>query len=572
MPRSSSLESNDPSSFSIETDRRHSLGSLYRTATLTILLLLTLLFDFRLQIFGGFSHLLSSRFDGSIEISILEHWRNVLHGIEQWNKTRYFFPYKGTLAYNDGYLLYGVLYTIFRDSGLDPYISSEFVNITVKAIGFASFFLMTRRVFFVSFAWAAFGAILFSVNASILQHAVHAQLLMVGVAPLLAVFVRETLDSLLHGPGIRLFGWLIATGALLGVWLMTAFYIVWFTLYFGLFFMVALICLASSEQRHAAMRGLRSYWPQAIAALVFIVPLLLPFFTLYLPKARSTGMWDFSEPAYYVLSPVDIINVGRDNLVWGGVDRWLNGRLSPDLPPFSEHTVGFPPLLIIAFFLSVWLAWRKTGPRPALRPVLLQAIAIATLTTWLFTIKMGDFIPWHLIYEAIPGAKALRVVARYQIFLAVPVTVLVVSSLARAGLARPATILICGALLAEEITDCGPRLSIDRNQENALLQAVPVPPKECRAFFVSAPREEIEGSLSANATYSHNVDGMVLSELLHLPTINGFSTFKPPDWDFVDDDPPAYLKRVQTYAFRHQLQGLCALDLKKFQWSVTPFP
>ena len=63
--------------------------------------------------------------------------------------------------------------------------------------------------------------------------------------------------------------------------------------------------------------------------------------------------------------------------------------------------------------------------------------------------------------------------------------------------------------------------------------------------------------------YRHNVDAMLLAAYYNVPTVNGISTFNPPDWDFVNPDAPDYLARVRRYAVRHHLRGLCVLDRRR---------
>jgi len=66
------------------------------------------------------------------------------------------------------------------------------------------------------------------------------------------------------------------------------------------------------------------------------------------------------------------------------------------------------------------------------------------------------------------------------------------------------------------------------------------------------------------------VDAMLLAEWFRLPTINGFSTFRPTDWDFVGPERPDYLQRVTSYVRAHGLEGVCALDLVTNQWESDP--
>lgn len=73
-----------------------------------------------------------------------------------------------------------------------------------------------------------------------------------------------------------------------------------------------------------------------------------------------------------------------------------------------------------------------------------------------------------------------------------------------------------------------------------------------------------------NAIYSHNVDAMVLAEKFGLPTLNGYGTFEPPDWDFVGPERFDYLERVRHYVQAHHLAGVCAVDLLEKRWDVSP--
>jgi hypothetical protein len=174
------------------------------------------------------------------------------------------------------------------------------------------------------------------------------------------------------------------------------------------------------------------------------------------------------------------------------------------------------------------------------------------------------------------------VVARYQVFLAVPVTALATAALAAlarrllAGGAppRPAAAAVLGLLsallLAEQLNAYSPRF-LDRPLELARLRAVPPPPAECRAFFVTAARRESRFGEEVDNVYNHNTEAMLVAEVLALPTINGISTFNPPLWP--DGYPPQadHLEAVRRYARAHGVEeGLCGLDLQRFAWDTAP--
>jgi hypothetical protein len=94
----------------------------------------------------------------------------------------------------------------------------------------------------------------------------------------------------------------------------------------------------------------------------------------------------------------------------------------------------------------------------------------------------------------------------------------------------------------------------------------PPPPPACKAFFTTKAKGQ-DASSAFMRRYPHNVEAMLIAESLHLPTINGYSTFVPPDWNFEDPTKSDYAKRVLAYARDHNVRGLCQLDLETSRWS-----
>jgi hypothetical protein len=63
-----------------------------------------------------------------------------------------------------------------------------------------------------------------------------------------------------------------------------------------------------------------------------------------------------------------------------------------------------------------------------------------------------------------------------------------------------------------------------------------------------------------------------LTAYFRIPTMNGFSTFNPSDWDFSNSTSPDYVARAKAYAERHNLRGVCSLDATKPEkWNQAPF-
>ena len=116
-----------------------------RLAVIALALLLSVGAVFAIPIATQFRFVTGDRLDGLIQVSIFEHWFNVLSGHAAWDTTNYFHPYRGTLAYNEGYLLYGIVYAGFRSIGVDPFLAAEAVFVALRVLGFLTAYWFARR-------------------------------------------------------------------------------------------------------------------------------------------------------------------------------------------------------------------------------------------------------------------------------------------------------------------------------------------------------------------------------------------------------------------------------------------
>jgi hypothetical protein len=540
-------------------------GTMKRGLAATLCGALCLAFFFRGQLGDGFTLLLGDRHDGVIALSILEHWYNVLRGIEAWDRTAYFFPVPATLGYNDGYLLFGLLHAGFRSLGVDPFLSGELVNVATRAIGFAATLALGRRLFGLTFGWALLGAALFTISNNLFIRGSHVQLFSVSFVPALALLGHGVLTALWDGRRRALLGWGAGFCLLFAACLMTGFYMAWYSAFLGGALLLAWLAVAGSTARRRLWVTARAQaWPLAALA-AFAVALNLPFLAVYLPKAAETGMHPWADVVRNAPEPLDMLNVGQENLLWGWLVRALNDAFRPGFPAWSERMTGLPPLLLALYAAS--LVWLARGPAlPPARLALLRALGLASLVTWLLTIQVGGVTAWSLVYAYVPGAKAPRVVARYQLFLTPTVILLALAFLASRRWPRLPMAVVAAVLLLEQANSYAPRF-LDRPLENGRLAAVPVPPAGCLAFYVSAARTESRFGEAVADPYNHNTEAMIVAAARHIPTVNGISTFNPPHWPAGIPDDPGYRAGVEAYAAAWGVNGLCALDLQAMRWS-----
>ena len=530
-------------------------AGLRQSVILGLALALSLGAVFSTQILTGFGLLTGDRLDGLIQVSILEHWFNVLRGNAAWDTTNYFYPYRGTLAYNDGYFLYGLGYAGLRALGMDPFAAAEMVNVLLRVLGFATAYRFANCVLRLSFPWAMLGAALFTLNISAYQQSAHAQILSVALAPGAALLAVRAMQALEAGKARTAFGWGAALALLASAWLMTAFYMAWLLGFYAGVLLLAVLAMRPEARRRLSAVLRREWLAVSAVALVFAAA-VAPFLGLYLPKASESGMHSFAALRPYLPSPGDTLRVGPGNLLLGWSDRFF---APAGAAASAERIVGWPPVHLACFLAAAW-SWRG---RRAMRPVLVAVGAIYALT-----INVGGVSGWWLVYQAVPGGKAIRVVARAWIMLAAgPVLCIVLLWLRDLSDRKPAAAAVLAALLVAEQLSSGPDVArLDRLGELQQLDAVLPPPARCRAFTaLSARSDDPEGSTTLQ-TMSANANAMLVAEVANLPTINGISSFNPPDWNAADPSSPSYLGRMDAYAQAHGVDGLCGLDLRTRRW------
>ena len=529
----------------------------YQPLILYLALLLTMAAVFSTQLLTGFGHVTGDRLDGLIQTSIFEHWFNVLRGRASWDTTAYFYPHRGTLAYNDGYLLYGLAYSAWRSVGMDPFLSAEMVAVILRIVGFAGAYRFVRSVLNLPFPWAAFGAVMFTLGLGAYQQSAHMQILGVAFGPVAALLAIRTMRALEAARPRAAVGWGVGFAVLAAAWLLTAFYMAWLLAFYALLLAV-IAAVTDPAMRHRAVATLRREWPAVAVIAVTCVVAAGPFLALYLPKARDSGMHEFAAVRPFLLTLRETVRVGPGNLLFG----WSDALLFPGRSGWSaERIVGWPPVFLACFAAAAWSGRR--WPAAA-------AAVLAVCAVYLLTLSIGGRSGWWAVYQWVPGAKAIRVVSRAWIMLSLPMLCLVLVWLHRLGGGRPVLATVLAVLLMAEQLSSGPDVAaLDRTAELRRLQSVLPAPAGCRAFAVLSARRDDPEADHVLQTNSANANAMLIAEVAGLPTVNGISTFNPRDWNAADPSSPDYVSRIAAYARAHGLQDVCGLDLRTGRWYAS---
>lgn len=543
-----------------------------RRLLVAVTLLCCLIWFFRDALIARFDLLYGDSYDGLIEVAILQHWYNVLVHGAVLNQVGWFAPYGDTLGYNDTYIVPGAFFTLARLLGADPLIAAFCSHVAMKAIGFLGMYALLRRGLAIGTVLALAGAAIFATANASLLHMLHAQLLSVGLIPwvMLAVIgaVRAALENrpravLLNGAGFA---------ASFGLTALNAFYQAWFFSLFAIMFVPVALLVAGPERRRLLWRAARAHAPRLAVIVVLVAVALLPLIAVYLPKLGESGGHGWGGVSPYLPVARTFVNVGPGNLVWGALVAHLPG---------GEQRFGIAPgLLLLAFAGSIGAILRRRDD-----PVLC-ATALTTLILIVLAMRWSDdFSLWRIVYDVVPGGSAVRVVTRLLLFLLIPVIAIAVSLLQRWRGRTIVLLPVLAFLLVEQVQRAAP-LDLDQHAHLRMLADVGPPPAWCDTFVVVSARSAAQaaaaladgrrlarawGEPDAAAIYRfyrHNVDAMLIASVYDRATINGVSTFNPPDWNFARPDAPDYLDRVRRYAREHPVGRLCALDRRRSpHWS-----
>jgi hypothetical protein len=545
-------------------------GRTYRTPSchqriflICLFLILSLAVLTRYQLLNGFTLLPGDRYDVVISTTILEHWFRFFLGESSWSDVSYFFPYTLTIAHTDAFFLNGLAYLPFRLIGLDPYISAEFSGLVVKSAGFIGTYVLCRKAFSFSCYWALLAAILFTLSNGMTVHSHRYQLATVAFSPIMATLLWSTFKAFLDGDLTKFRRTGLITGIFFGAWCLTCFYMAWFFTFFFTFFTVAILVMNDRVSFLILKDRLVGHYGSVmfVAGSVFIS--LIPFAYAFIPKSQETGVRIYEEAHAWTVPIEGILQVGQENVLLGGFYNSILAYVSPTYIPHGEYyNTGFPIALFLLFLIGCVQTIKHANQNGT--SSILPPLVIATLITWMLVLNINGYSAWFFIFHVFPGAKALRVVSAYQIFLALPVVIIAVRALSMSRIGLPISLLMCSLLVTEEINK--PYLMLDRQTELERISLPYLPPKECHVFYTSGWEGQERLGMVDNI-YAHNVSAMLIAQFAKIPTINGIASFNPVDANFASPNKSDYDERVFHYSKKHDITSLCKLDLNSKRWT-----
>jgi hypothetical protein len=519
--------------------------------------------------------------DSRLTAYVVEHWYQTLLGHADLASPAMFYPVKGTLGYSDVFLAYVPGYSLLRFLGINGFLALAVMVIFFCYLNFLSCVVLLKKVFKCGVLASCAGALFFAFNNPKLAQADHLQLQPVFLLPVVAGLLVSFFMKNRNLTEMKAFVMLTSAGVALNVQLLTSFYLGWFFI-FGTLLFVAL-SFAFPSPRALILDTLHFHIKAVTAAAFLFVVGFIPFVLIYWPALRSTGWYGLLPE--YIPEFKSFLLMGEGNYIWKAV---TNSLLTDGSPDWGRRIgIGLVPSIawITVSLLSIsWLLKDIMPSRSASKAGMVKSpgydtgrafLALMILTANVFCILGLQFrghTLWKLVYFLVPGAKAIRAVARYAIVLALPMAIAFsfmvqyavreIASrknvLTRASFGLVLFIVVTFGLV-EQLND-GYGMYYSISAENARIDTLAARlPQDCSVFYVAAASSSSEEEFEEQNSMH---DAMLVSLKRHVPTLNGRSGKYPSDWSLRNIKATDYEDNIQRWIQQHALRGkVCRLEI-----------
>ena len=329
-----------------------------------------------------------------------------------------YYPNRYTLAYSDSQLPTAILAIPFLAITHNPIQSANLMLIFHFFLCSLGAYLLTKHLTRSRIAGVIAG-IAFAYAPYKIAHLTHLNLCAAGWIPLTILFLHLYCEK--KRPRDAFLAALFFTIQALSAW------------YYGL--MLALGILLFLIVRLITNRKTFTFrWTAVLAvALILAILAIIPFALPYLKSQRDEPLFErpMDEVAFYSADVQDFLLAPKESLVWGEVTSGLRKDAEKRGNP-TERAI-FPGLipLILGIGGAVYLfRRRKTDDEERFSfwfyVILLAVSAILCLgvTLHFFGNRTNIPLPFRVLYYIFPGFKAIRVPARFAIFVALALAVL----------------------------------------------------------------------------------------------------------------------------------------------------
>ncbi|MCL4562973.1 MAG: hypothetical protein M1281_20460 [Chloroflexi bacterium] len=475
---------------------------------------------------------------------VLENFYRWVTGLNRdyWNAP-FFYPFPMTMAFSDNLLGSAPFYAFFRWVGFDFTSAFQAWYILGYCLNFAAAGYVLSRLGLKPLAVAA-GAFFFTFGLPLLAQENHAQLLYRFGVPLgcyfLWMFYQEP----------RLIKLVALALCLVWQFFLTIYIGIFLSLLLAVLVVVLPFCFRVRTIWKRILLGpqrLIQAWnaarlPEKVLEMGAILVLGLSLLALLWPYYKTSRIYGFSrdwDTVSIMLPRPQSYLLADNSQIWSSISK-----LVPD--PVAPHEHQLFPGIAAAGLLILGMVGRFDTPNRRIA----WAHFAAMLVLVGLTLDIHGFSLYRFIWQ-IPGMNSLRAVTRIQLVLMWPLALFmawVFDALIRWLGSKPywtmsLVYLIAALLISESVFYHHTRYSIPVSQArlDKLRQQIPVSlPKNPILFFKNG----------ANPFWAVEIDAMLVSQEMGMPTMNGYSGNNPPGHTYTRNcsQLPQFIKDYMDFA------------------------
>jgi len=555
-------------------------------------LILTVLFlelvFFRSMIFNR-DNIVGNLGDSRLISLILEHWYKVFCNKGVVRDLSMFYPVKNTLGYSDALFLLSLPYSVLRAFGKSWLTAYQLTLIITHLFGGICLAWFLKKSLKLPLWVCIIGLIIGNFSNSYFIKISHPQFVTRSFVPLLFIFLKNFYDSFIPNLQKKRMTYGILSIFLFGGILLTSFYVGFFSAFFLLVVSVVIaICFIKNnpENIKKTLITIKTYRFEILTYIIIGIAILLPFVWIYIPIFKEMGARNWSNVAYYLPFWYDFFNVSSTNLIW------------PFLNTTYELQVGYPLItgIILIIGCIYYIKQSKTislslGKKEMRFYMTFGfSFAIAIISLLLLKIDMSQIIGifnrigilnkmekikrigetgfslWFFVWLLVPGASAMRAIARFNQFLSLPAGIVIACFLHEKIRAENKNYirygLICILLVVvffAEHQNIGKISGWTKSQMNGYLENVSAPPKDCESFLL------VNNTSSIN--YIYQLDAWTIANKYNIKTINGYSGQFPKDWIYIwEMETNKNYYDVLRWIDKYNLKNVYLYDYKNNNW------
>ena len=364
---------------------------------------------FHPAITSGFDTLQIGRGDPRLVNYIIEHswlWLTQQAHHEDFWSPPVFYPETNVGAFSDTLVGSAPFYWIWRAAGFPASASFQLWMMTCLSLNFLLAYLFLVRLE-LGFWPSAVGAFLFGFGINRVANFNSPQLFALFYSMLAFYAALRALEP--PRPGVftrrRLWVFVFFAGLVGQVW--SAYYPAFFAIF--LLGFAGLVSLFISRARSLLFGLLRAHPLACGLAAVLSIAAIWPMASAHLAAAEQVGWRSYGTVFRALPTWQSWVFTGKNSRLYGSL---LDLDLFTFRSAVSQHTNGLG-FLTTALCLAGLLLERK-------RTIVQVVFATSLVVMLLSTRFLGDHTLWPPIYDLVPGAKAIRFVARMGIFLPLP--------------------------------------------------------------------------------------------------------------------------------------------------------